>query len=74
MSKALSSAEIIAALGRAGFLQVSQKGSHVKFRKVTPERTLTVIVKHPAKDVPKGTVSSILKQAGMSRDEFDKLL
>lgn len=74
MSRALSSSEVIGALERAGFVRVSQKGSHVKYRRGRPGLTQTVIVKHPAKDVPKGTLSSILKQAGLSRAEFDKLL
>jgi predicted RNA binding protein YcfA (HicA-like mRNA interferase family) len=47
----------MSALARAGFAQISQRGSHVKLRKITSERTLTVIVKHLAKDVPKGTLS-----------------
>ncbi len=59
-------------LKRAGFEIVSQKGSHVKFAKETPEGRLTAIVpKH--KEVTIGTLSSILKQAGLTIDEFDKL-
>lgn len=45
MSPALpvvSGAEVLRALGRGGFTQVSQKGSHVKLRKESPTGSLTV--------------------------------
>ncbi len=43
-----------------GFVAISSKGSHHKFRK--GERT--VIVSHPKKDLPLGTARSIAKMAG----------
>jgi predicted RNA binding protein YcfA (HicA-like mRNA interferase family) len=43
-----------------GFVAVSSKGSHRKFRK----GALTVIVPHPKKDLPLGTARSIAKMAG----------
>ena len=49
---------------------MSQRGSHLKLRLHTPEITRTVIVKMGAKDVPPGTMGSILRQAGLSREEF----
>ncbi|MFI5385441.1 MAG: type II toxin-antitoxin system HicA family toxin [Fimbriimonadales bacterium] len=73
MSASLSSSEILAVLEAAGFQHVSQRGSHLKLRKVTGAAKLTVILKHPAKDVPQGTFASILKQAGLTRAEFDRL-
>ena len=45
----VSGREVIKALSKAGFYFVSQKGSHVKLRKSTPEKVFTVIV--PAHDV-----------------------
>jgi predicted RNA binding protein YcfA (HicA-like mRNA interferase family) len=30
-------------------------------------------LKHPAREIPEGTFASILKQAGMSRAEFERL-
>jgi predicted RNA binding protein YcfA (HicA-like mRNA interferase family) len=68
-----SSREILARLNRAGFVRVSQHGSHVKLQAVRGEETITVIVKHPASDVPQGTFGSILKQAGLTRAEFEDL-
>ena len=43
-----------------GFVAVSSKGSHHKFRK----GGLTVIVPHPKKDLPIGTARSIARMAG----------
>lgn len=56
-----SSRKIIEMLKAAGFEEVSVKGSHHKFAK----DGRTVIVPHPKKDLPTGTVRSILKQAGL---------
>ena len=43
-----------------GFVAVSSKGSHHKFRK----GGLTVIVPHPKKDLPLGTARSIARMVG----------
>ena len=55
-----------------GFTQISQRGSHVKFAKETPEgfRTATV-PRH--REVSPGTLRSILRQAGLTPQEFDSL-
>ncbi len=55
-----NSRNIIKKLKQSGFVEVSVKGSHHKFRKGTK----TVIVPHPKKDLPLGTAKSIAKQAG----------
>jgi predicted RNA binding protein YcfA (HicA-like mRNA interferase family) len=54
------SKKIVRRLLDEGFELVSIAGSHHKFRK----GTLTVIVPHPKKDLPIGTVRAIAKQAG----------
>lgn len=74
MSKRYSSREILAALHRAGFRDVSQRGSHLKLRGTRHGHVLTVIVKNPAADVPPGTFKSILRQAELTLDEFEQLL
>lgn len=43
-----------------GFKIVSVRGSHHKLRK----GDRTVIVPHPKRDLPQGTVASIFRQAG----------
>ena len=54
------SRRIIKRLRSEGFELVKVTGSHHKFRK----GTLTVIVPHPKKDLPRGTARAIHKQAG----------
>ena len=64
--------EVKRKLEGAGFEEVSSKGSHVKFAKVTPLGTYTAIVPRH-REVPVGTLRSILKQAGISPEEFERL-
>ena len=69
MSPALpivSGAKIVAALQRAGFEQVSQRGSHVKLRHANGR--VAIVPLH--REVAVGTLRSILRQAGLSSDEF----
>ena len=54
------SRKIVKRLLADGFVAVSSKGSHHKFRK----DGVTVIVPHPKKDLPLGTARSIAKMAG----------
>ncbi len=55
-----------------GFAEVSQNGSHLKFAKITGEGMRTAIVpKH--KEIAAGTLRSILRQAGLSESEFEKM-
>lgn len=71
MPKLYSSAEILKVLQRNGFVFVSQKGSHIKYRK-TGNPTLTVIIPADRKQIPTGTFNSILKQSGLNREDFEK--
>lgn len=66
MSDLYSSRHIISVLLAKGFSEVSQKGSHVKFRK----EGRIVIVPHPKKEIPAGTFFSIVRQAGLTREDF----
>ncbi len=71
MSKLYSSSKILKILEQHGFFFVSQKGSHVKYRKKgNPE--LTVIIPAERKQIPLGTFHSILKQSALSKEDFDK--
>ena len=65
----LSGADVVAALAKGGFVRVSQRGSHVKMR-----RTDRVAIVPMHRELAQGTLSSILRQAGLSRDEFVALL
>jgi predicted RNA binding protein YcfA (HicA-like mRNA interferase family) len=65
--------ELLRALERAGFAIVRSKGSHHFLQhRVDPTRR-TIVAMHSG-DLPPGTVSDILKQARISRDEFLELL
>ncbi|HPQ72214.1 MAG TPA: type II toxin-antitoxin system HicA family toxin [bacterium] len=65
--------KVLAALRRAGFEEVRQKGSHIRIEKMTPEGTIKVTI--PAhKPIKRSTLSHILKDAGLSVDEFIDLL
>lgn len=46
-----------------GWFEVGQTGSHVHFKH--PVKPGRVTVPHPVKDLKKGTLHSILKQAGL---------
>ncbi len=64
--------EVKRRLEEAGFIETSQKGSHVKFIRRSGEVVDTAIVpkKH---EIPVGTLRSILSQAHLSLDDWDKL-
>jgi predicted RNA binding protein YcfA (HicA-like mRNA interferase family) len=64
MGKAYSSAEIIKILKGDGWVVDRIKGSHHVFRH--PSKAGVVVVPHPKKGLPVGTVKSIEKQAGLS--------
>jgi predicted RNA binding protein YcfA (HicA-like mRNA interferase family) len=69
----ISGKELVAALKRAGFVEVRQKGSHVSLQKVASDTTYkTVVPLH--RELAKGTLIDILHQTGLSRDDLLKLL
>jgi predicted RNA binding protein YcfA (HicA-like mRNA interferase family) len=70
MPKLYSSDHIIRILLQHGFVFISQKGSHAKYRK-TGNSTLTVIVPAGRKEMPHGTFNSILKQSGLRKTDFE---
>jgi predicted RNA binding protein YcfA (HicA-like mRNA interferase family) len=61
----------IRALERAGFHIRRQEGSHIILRRDTPFAQL-VVPDH--KELDRGTLRAIIRQAGLSVDEFIKLL
>lgn len=65
--------EVIRKLRKAGFIfDRYAKGSHeIWLNPLT--RRYTVVPNHPGKDVPRGTLRAIIKEAGLSIDEFNHL-
>jgi len=65
--------EVVKALGKLGFRVVRQKGSHLVLKGFFKERKRTVVVpKH--KEIAVGTLRGILFQAGLTVEEFLKLI
>ena len=70
--KALLFREVKRKLEAAGFVEVGQTGSHLKFAKTSDAGTRTATVpKH--REIAAGTLRSILRQAGISAADFEKL-
>ena len=62
-----SAREVLAKLLRAGFVNVRQSGSHKVLRH--PDGRQTYVAMHPG-ELPTGTFRKILKQAGLSEEQF----
>lgn len=65
----ISAAEAIRAFERLGFTIVRQRGSHIVLRRGSSG---CVVPNH--RELKVGTLSGVLKQAGVSPDEFIKSL
>ena len=66
----VAGADVIQALGRAGFDKISQRGSHVKLRNAGGRTAIVPL----HRELAPGTLRSVLRQAGLSTDEFVELL
>lgn len=63
--------QVVRALKQAGFEEHHQRGSHLYLRH--PDRRMTSVPMHPG-DLPRGTLHAILRQVGMTVEEFIQLL
>ena len=61
----ISGRELVKALERLGFEQVSQRGSHVKLRR---RSTTCIVPLHP--ELKKGTLNGVLQQAEVTLTEL----
>ena len=70
----LTAVDVIRGLKKAGFVLYRQaRGSHeIWYNHVTKRRT--TVPNHPGADIPKGTLKAILKEAGISLEDFLSLL
>ncbi|MFA4886794.1 MAG: type II toxin-antitoxin system HicA family toxin [Candidatus Nanoarchaeia archaeon] len=69
----LSGKEIVKILSKLGFRVTDQKGSHVIMEgEKDGIKRKPVVPQHP--EVAKGTLLSILKQAGLTREDLEKAL
>jgi predicted RNA binding protein YcfA (HicA-like mRNA interferase family) len=68
----VSGDQTIKALAKVGYVRDHQRGSHVILRqRAAPHRRLTV-PEH--RELAKGTLRAILREAGLTVDEFTSLL
>ncbi len=65
--------EVVRVLEKAGFYIHHQTGSHAQLKHRT-RLGLRITVPCHSGDIPIGTLISIIRQAGLSRDEFLELL
>ena len=70
--KPYSFREVRRKLEAAGFTEAGQRGSHVKFIKQTLTGTRTAIVPQH-RELQIGTLRSVLRQAGLTIEEFENL-
>ena len=69
----LSGHKLVKILKKVGFKEKRQKGSHIFLEKfIEGKRRGLVVPNH--KEIDKGTLVEIIRQAGLKREEFMKLL
>lgn len=66
----ISHRELARKLRRAGFVEIRTSRHPVYY---LAEKNLTIPVPRHGGDVPKGTLRAIIRELGMSVDEFNKL-
>lgn len=71
----LSGKEVISLLQKEGFIIKRQKGSHVTLYKEKDGKGLYVTVPlHGNKEILPSTLLSIIRQSGMTKEEFSALI
>lgn len=68
----LSGREVVAALAHIGYEVDRQRGSHIVMRHRDPPHRRVVVPDH--REVAKGTLRTIIRETGLTVDEFLQLL
>jgi predicted RNA binding protein YcfA (HicA-like mRNA interferase family) len=68
----ISGIDIIKILKKAGFVATRQKGSHVRLEKSAGETPIKITVPLH-NELKKGTLARIIKEAGLTPEEFERL-
>jgi len=63
---------VIKALAKIGFEIVGRRGSHVRLKRKDGKTLIVIVPDH--KELARGTLRSILRQANLSREELLELL
>jgi len=66
----VSGEQVIKLLQKEGFSVTRQKGSHISLHKQLEDESIILVVVPKKREIKKGTLLSIIKQSGMSREEF----
>ena len=68
----VSSDDVIRVLRKMGFLYAPKrgKGSHVALYRIDEAGQKRLVIVPKRKDLPRGTLNAILQQAGLSQEEF----
>jgi predicted RNA binding protein YcfA (HicA-like mRNA interferase family) len=69
----LSGKKVIKIIAKTGFTPIRQKGSHVILTKQTDEGKKSVVIPNH-KEIDRGTLLEIIRQAGLKKKEFLKLI
>jgi len=67
----LSGSKIGKLLTKLGFRNVHQVGAHAKF--VHPDGRVTMVPMHGSEEIGTGLTLEIIKQAGLTREEYTRL-
>jgi predicted RNA binding protein YcfA (HicA-like mRNA interferase family) len=65
---------VVRALGKAGFVEVHRKGSHVMMAHGADHTRIVVVPVHKGHDIPPGTLRAILRSAGLTAEQLKELL
>ena len=57
---------------KAGFQAIRQKGSHVRLKH--PDGRVVTVPVHPERDIGRGLLRKVIRDAELTRDEFMALL
>lgn len=68
----ISGQKVVSALAGFGYQKDRQKGSHIVLRQVDYPHRRIVVPDH--REIAKGTIRTIIKQAGLTVEEFKMLL
>ena len=68
----ISPNKLVKILEKTGFKVIRQKGSHLIM--MDNKKTRIVIPMHPEKDIKPGLIRAIIREAGISRENFLTLL
>ncbi len=68
----ISGREIVKALKKIGYEEDRQRGSHIVLRQLKYPHRRVIVPDH--KEVAKGTIRAVIREAGITVDEFKNLL